>query len=265
MPDSFTPSPIRRQEVILGGTPVDLMDDELFLHELTCALRSDSRLAVASANLDHIYHFGARSRFQHQIGTGAVPWLTLLDGAPLAVRARQLTGVWWPRLAGADLIAPILRLTEAERHRVGFLGGSATMHQALQIRLAACYPTLQVAGYWAPARRELENIGTARQLATCVDQSGVDVLFVGLGKPRQELWIEQYGRLTGARVMLAFGASADFLAGTAPRAPRILRAVGMEWLYRLAREPRRLGNRYLVQGPQALRTLMVESHIAERI
>ncbi|CQD09129.1 teichoic acid biosynthesis protein [Mycolicibacterium conceptionense] len=88
------------------------------------------------------------------------------------------------------------------------------------------------------------------------------VLIVGLGKPRQELWIDRHGAATGAAVLAAFGAAADFLAGVVNRAPERYRRHGMEWMYRLNQEPRRLARRYLVQGPPAfaqLRHAVVEN------
>jgi exopolysaccharide biosynthesis WecB/TagA/CpsF family protein len=75
---------------------------------------------------------------------------------------------------------------------------------------------------------------------------------VSLGKPRQEIWCARYAAASGAKVCLAFGAAPDFIAGTVSRAPEVLRASGLEWLYRLWLEPRRLARRYLLQGPPAL-------------
>ncbi len=77
----------------------------------------------------------------------------------------------------------------------------------------------------------------------------MNVLVVCLGKPRQEHWIEQYGPLTGAQVLLAFGAVVDFLSGRIRRAPRWVADHGFEWAWRLGLEPRRLARRYLVRGP----------------
>ena len=96
---------------------------------------------------------------------------------------------------------------------------------------------------------------TGGVVAAEVAAAGVDVLVVGLGKPRQELWIDRHGAATGARVLLAFGAAADFLAGSVRRAPKFMQDNGIEWLYRLGVEPRRLARRYLVQGPPALLAL----------
>jgi exopolysaccharide biosynthesis WecB/TagA/CpsF family protein len=105
---------------------------------------------------------------------------------------------------------------------------------------------------WAPERAELTDPEGARALADAVRAAGVDLLVVGLGKPRQEHWIQHHAAASGARVLLAFGASADFLAGEVSRAPRWVQRGSAEWLYRLCKEPHRLGRRYLLQGPPAI-------------
>ncbi|MBD0324312.1 MAG: WecB/TagA/CpsF family glycosyltransferase [Aldersonia sp.] len=210
-------------------------------------------LAVGSANLDHLHHFTARSadRPGYVVGDGDVDWLLLADGVPIVRRARKLTGVRWPRLTGADLLVPILAVVEQQGATVGFLGGQAPMHEVLEHEIAVRFPGLSGVRCWAPARAEIDDPTRAAALATLVREAGIDLLVVGLGKPRQELWIDRHGVNCGASVALAFGASADFLAGAASRAPKPMQSFGLEWLYRLATEPRRMANRYLVQGPPA--------------
>ena len=95
----------------------------------------------------------------------------------------------------------------------------------------------------------LDDPARSSELADEVARAKVEILVVSLGKPRQELWIQSHAARTKARVFLAFGAAADFLAGVDHRAPVALQKRGLEWAYRLAREPRRLARRYLVEGP----------------
>ncbi|WP_168929543.1 WecB/TagA/CpsF family glycosyltransferase [Nocardioides sp. GY 10113] len=211
-------------------------------------------LAIASANLDHVHHFGASGRWrgtqEASQSAGLVEWLTLLDGEPLVRHVRRVTSQDWPKLAGSDLIAPLLDAAEGAGMSVGFLGGSPETHAELARRLADQRPALKVAGFWAPERAQLEDGGNSRRLAWEVRNAGADLLFVCLGKPRQEVWIAEYGHLTGARVMLAFGAAADFVAGKVVRAPSWVSERGLEWAWRLAQEPRRLARRYLLDaGP----------------
>ena len=206
------------------------------------------QLALGSVNLDHLHHFRP-TRFD---AGGPTTWLWLADGAPVAWRGARLSGRPWPRVTGADLLEPILEVCADQHARVGFLGGQADTHARLAEILAHRHPLAPSPEFWSPARRDVECPTASARLAAQVRDVGVRVLVVGLGKPRQEQWIQRYAAATGAAVVLAFGASADFLAGKVNRAPRFYRENGLEWLYRLRMEPRRLARRYLVQGPPAL-------------
>ncbi|MCS3492115.1 exopolysaccharide biosynthesis WecB/TagA/CpsF family protein [Arthrobacter sp. JUb119] len=270
----------------LAGIVVDLLaQDEavhrIINHALHVRREADSRpaaLSVVSANLDHIVQFGHGGRWQGTLGDSlhptwslrclpdafdapAMQWLNLLDGAPLVLRAQQLTGRRWPRLAGSDLIGPILDEAAARGLRVGFLGGQPAIQAELAVQLAQRRPKLQVCGFWAPQRQDIEDEGRSLRLAEQIRASGTEILVVGLGKPRQELWMASYGALTGASVLLAFGAVVDFLAGTVRRAPQRVAGSGLEWAWRLGLEPRRLARRYLVDDPPGLVALQRRSQL----
>ncbi len=251
------PGPAR---VTLAGTAVDLMDaaEALRIIEGHWHLDDATPLAVCSVNLDHIHHFGTGARWHgtgsHHAAPGSRPieWLNLVDGAPIAARLERATGTAWPRLAGSDLIGPILERAQASGLRVGFFGGNEATHELLRERLGLERPALRISGCWAPSAAELADPARSRELAAEIRAARTDVLVVCLGKPRQEVWIAEYGELTGAKTLLAFGAVVDFLAGRVERAPRWVAEHGLEWAWRLTLEPKRLARRYLVQGPGAL-------------
>ena len=244
--------------VTLGGVGVDLMNRESALAAIMerATDATEVPLGVLSANLDHVNHFGSGGRWEGTLEIPPLEWLTLLDGAPLVAKAEELTGQLWPRLAGSDLIEQILDEAAAQGLTVGFLGGSAEAHQLVSARLEAERPALRVAGWWAPPRQALTDPAACSQLCDDIRAVGVDILVVCLGKPRQELWIGEYGHRTGAKVLLAFGAVIDFLAGHIRRAPVRVSNAGLEWAWRLAMEPRRLAKRYVIEGPEAYLKLL---------
>ncbi|CAM3725210.1 WecB/TagA/CpsF family glycosyltransferase [Tsukamurella ocularis] len=205
-------------------------------------------LGVCSVNVDHLHHFGPGGR---RLG-GDVEWLSVADGAPIARRGAVLARCEWPRVTGADLLPQVIALAVEHGWRVGFFGGMPEMHDRLRSVLREKFPTLVVAGFWAPERAELDDPDAAERIVAEVRAAAPTVLIVGLGKPRQEAWIDEAGPRTGAAVLLPFGAAADFMAGTVVRAPERWQRAGVEWLYRLLQEPRRLARRYLIQGPPAL-------------
>jgi exopolysaccharide biosynthesis WecB/TagA/CpsF family protein len=255
----------RHEQVVLGGADVDLMGFDYLIDTFSSHLEhhDGAPLAIASANLDHIHHFGIGAPHADVMTTKDVNWLVLLDGAPLVRRAHALTNQTWPLLAGSDLLEPILDRCAEHSASVAFFGGSAVTHERLASILPARWPNIRVAGLWAPSRADIESPLSAAQLAREVAATAPDLVIVSLGKPRQEKWISEYGVLTGASVLLAFGASADFLAGTANRAPKVFRALGIEWSYRLMREPRRLFRRYCIEGPPAVRALREHSSVIQ--
>jgi len=247
--------------MMVGDVPVDLCTEDLVLDAVQSRLSGPrtTPLAIGSVNLDHLHHFaspgGPRLDHPDRHGDDGVDWALLADGAPIVSRAAKLTGQNWPRLTGSDLLPAILHLAEQSASRVGFYGGYPNLHLELDARIKQDFPDLSGVHYWSPDRADLNDPRKCLRDAKEVQSAGIDVLVVGLGKPRQEMWIEHYGTLTGCRALLAFGAAADFLAGTAHRAPVQLQRLGLEWLHRLGSDPRRLARRYLVEGPPELLTL----------
>lgn len=252
------------RRVLLGGCAVDLvMADDLWrlMDGHLGRPRGTGCLLVASANLDHLAHFGELVDGDDMDPGHMDDWLVLLDGIPLVQVARRLTGTAYPRLAGADLLPDFLGLAESRQSSVAVLGGSPALREPLAAAMARQWPRLNLVCHLTPPRDVLLDEQACRRIQQELASHRVDLLVVALGKPLQEQWIAKYANGTGALVAVAFGAAVDFMAGTIPRAPRWMRDHGLEWAYRLAREPRRLSRRYLVQSPRALRMLYANSAI----
>ena len=166
------------------------------------------------------------------------------DGAPVAWMLRNLGHAGQGRVSGPDLTWALLRRCEAESLPVYFFGSSRETLGLLAEKINAAFPALIVAGFEAPPFRP----ATAEEDAESVERintSGAGLVFVGLGCPKQENWMLAHRDRVNA-VMLGVGAAFDFHAGTVSRAPAWMRDSGLEWLHRLASEPRRLWRRYLV-------------------
>lgn len=255
--------PIRSRTVtmMIDRVAVDLCTEDVVMDAVRRSLTGvrSAPLAIGSVNLDHLHHFTAPGgpRLDHPDlhGDDGVDWVLLADGAPIVARATRLTGHSWPRLTGADLLPSIIHEAERAGSRVGFYGGFPDVHRKLDTRIREDFPDLGPVRYWSPERSGITDPRKCLRDAREIHDAGIDALVVSLGKPRQELWIEHFGTQTGTRAMLAFGAAADFLAGTAARAPVQLQRLGLEWLYRLTADPRRLARRYLLEGPPELLTL----------
>lgn len=251
------------QQLRMGGVVVDLATEQETMDLYREALRGEGEpLAVESANLDHLHWYPTGSH--DRADSRGLRWLTLMDGAPFVLMAKRVTGRTWERLTGADLLEPMLQVAAEEGRSVGFLGGMPAMHVQLREELERRMPTLRIAGMWAPERAEITTPEGAARWARIVQEAGTDVVVVALGKPRQEDWIRDHGAASGARAFLAFGAAADFIAGTVERAPKFYQDNHLEWAYRLSREPKRLARRYLLQGPPSLLRLVTRTDRAPR-
>lgn len=250
---SSTPDRRTRHDrcIRLGGQRIDLLEHAHVVKAVGDALDGTRRpLRLASANLDHVYRFDGEADLFETDDDGQ--WLVLLDGMPLVWTTRRRTGRRWAQLAGSDLLPDILGVCQERGARVAFVGGTDELRHRLPVALEQRWPELQVSGHWTPERAVIEDAAASEDLAAEIAEAGVDLLVVGLGKPRQERWMARHAGATGARVTAAFGASTEFIAGVQQRAPEALSRVGAEWAYRLYKEPRRLARRYLAEGPVAL-------------
>jgi N-acetylglucosaminyldiphosphoundecaprenol N-acetyl-beta-D-mannosaminyltransferase len=173
--------------------------------------------------------------------------LVTSDGMPLVWLLRLLGVADATRVYGPDLMLMVLEIAAAAGIPVGFHGGTNTALRKLVLRMTARFPELKVAYAKSPPFRPPtldEDECTTRE----IKDAGVRILLVGLGSPKQDFWMHEHaGRIDA--VMLGVGAAFDFLAGTKPQAPRWMQRSGLEWLFRLATEPRRLWRRYLTHNP----------------
>jgi N-acetylglucosaminyldiphosphoundecaprenol N-acetyl-beta-D-mannosaminyltransferase len=166
------------------------------------------------------------------------------DGMPL---------VWWSRLgprrlpervAGSDLIYGMCERAARHGYRVYFLGASPGVADEAASALAKRYPGLQVVGVECPPFRPLTDAEQAEQTAR-IRAARPDLLFVALSQPKGEFWLAEHIDRLGVPVGVQIGATLDFVAGRVRRSPRWMQKTGLEWAFRLAQEPRRLGGRYL--------------------
>lgn len=170
------------------------------------------------------------------------------DGMPL-VWMMRLKGVkTQQRTYGPTLMLHVMELAAYEGIPVGFYGGAPTTLATLVERMKTIYPDLQVNYIFSPPFRPLSG-EEAVQIRQQINSSGVRILFVGLGCPRQEYWIDAQRGLIPT-VMIGVGAAFDFHAGSKPQAPSWMQQLGLEWFFRLLTEPRRLWKRYLHHNPR---------------
>jgi N-acetylglucosaminyldiphosphoundecaprenol N-acetyl-beta-D-mannosaminyltransferase len=168
--------------------------------------------------------------------------MAVADGRPVWWACRLLGDTGAEHLRGEDLLLAICAAAQRLGLPVGFYGSTDDTLSAAEAELRRRYPDLRVTLRLAPPFRRLDAAEERRTVAE-IEASGARILFVALGCPKQERWMDEH-RATLTCVMIGVGAAVDMLAGTVPAAPRAVQRFGLEWLYRLLKEPGRLWRRY---------------------
>jgi N-acetylglucosaminyldiphosphoundecaprenol N-acetyl-beta-D-mannosaminyltransferase len=175
-------------------------------------------------------------------------WLTTPDGMPLVWLAHQAGHKDVTRVYGPDLMLAVCDAGRATGLRHFFYGGDPGVAAALQVSLGSRFPGLQVVGTHCPPYRPLtdqEFSALQQEITACRP----DVIWVGLGTPKQDEFMAATWDKLDAGVLIGVGAAFDFLSGRKKQAPRWMQRSGLEWLFRLGQEPSRLAYRYLVYNP----------------
>lgn len=170
------------------------------------------------------------------------------DGMPLVWGLSLLGLRGAKRVYGPVLTSVVCEEIEKRGLPVGFYGGSEEVLKLMMSNLKAKFPSLNVAYAFSPPFRALTNDEEAKVIEN-ITTSGIRILFVGLGCPKQETWMAEHKDAIPA-VMIGVGAAFDFIAGVKPQSPRWMQHVGLEWLFRLITEPSRLWKRYLYHNPR---------------
>src|SRR5207237_3403432 len=198
---------------------------------------------VATPNTDHIVRLHKDAVFR-QAYAGAS--LGLADGMPLIWASRSLGGPLQMRVTGADLLPAVCEMAASDAKSVFLLGRRPGVGERAALNLQARYPGLQIAGTYAPPMGFERDPGEQKRIVQQVNRVCPDILAIGLGAPKQELWIAAHRRELPFGVGLCIGAAIDFAAGTLERAPLWMQEHGFEWLWRLIQDTKRLWKRYLV-------------------
>jgi N-acetylglucosaminyldiphosphoundecaprenol N-acetyl-beta-D-mannosaminyltransferase len=233
-------------KVPILGIPLALADYERTMDWIDATVSDGGRgyVSAAAVHLVMVSQEHARTRDAVLGCSLAVP-----DGQPLVWAMRSL-GHGASRVYGPELMARFCERSTRTGTRMYLYGGrnqGALVQLALNLRRR--YPGIKIVGGYSPPYRELTDEERERVIGD-VNSSGADVVWVGIGQPKQELWMAEHRDRLSAPVLIGVGAAFDFHAGLVPQAPDWMQHVGLEWLYRLAREPRRLWRRYLRYNPR---------------
>ncbi len=232
---------MERLQVSVIHSPIDVITESEALQRIALWSSSHESRAVYLCNVHSVVTARHDVTFAKVLSEADI---ALPDGAPLAWMQRLHGASGQKRISGPDLMWDYCAAAASRGESIYLLGAAPDTLSALQRKLVTAFPLLRIAGTCSPPFRALtEEEDTA--IVDAINTSGAGTVWVSLGCPKQERWIHAHrGRINA--VMLGVGAAFDFHAGTCKRAPEWMRDNGLEWLYRLIQEPRRLWKRYFV-------------------
>ena len=242
----MSPSPLALPRISIGALPLDVVDFEGALNAIDRLISAKQGGTVFTPNVDHIVMAEHDERFRTAYRAAA---LSLVDGTPVLWASRLLRKPLPAKISGSDLVMPLMRRAAERGYRVYFLGGAPGVADLAKSKLEAELPGIQIVGTDA-SRIDVNLPADADEVAERIERAAPDLVLVALGAPKQELWSFTRTERLKPAVLLGVGASLDFIAGIQKRAPRWMSKAGLEWLYRLAQEPRRLAARYLLRDPE---------------
>lgn len=234
-----------RRRIPVLGLRVDLTSyDETIARIIELARRGLGGY-VCVANVHVAIEAEDDARFAEMVNAAD---LVLPDGVPLVWMQRLQGNENATQVRGPSLMPMLMRQAEAHSLKVGFIGGLPPVLETIRDRASREFPDLDIAYVHSPPFREASS-REIEQDCKEIGEAGVQILFVGLGCPKQERWMAS-NRSSIDAVMIGVGAAFDLYAGNIREAPRWMSKLGLEWMFRLVQEPRRLFSRYLAVNPR---------------
>ena len=186
--------------------------------------------------------------------------LVTADGVAIVWASRLLGDPLPERVNGTDLMHRLLGLAEEKGYRIYILGAKQPVLQRAVARIREDHPALLVAGYRDGYFDDSEAMAVARE----IEQACPDILFVAISSPRKEFFLGRYRAVMNVPLVLGVGGSIDIVAGITKRAPVLMQRLGLEWLFRIVQEPRRMFGRYLRTNPRFI-LMVARETLARRL
>jgi N-acetylglucosaminyldiphosphoundecaprenol N-acetyl-beta-D-mannosaminyltransferase len=227
------------------GVGIGVLNLQTALDEIAAALRDRRKGYVCVTGVHGVIEAQSDGEFRN-ILNGAL--LCTPDGMPMVWLGKIRGHAEMRRVYGPDLMLEVCAWSEKNSCRHFFLGGADGVAGRLAETLKSRFPKMEIAGTFTPPFRPF-NAAEERQLAETIRAARPDILWVGLSTPKQEKFMAEFLPKLDVTLMIGVGAAFDFLSGRVKQAPRWMQRSGLEWFYRLCREPRRLAKRYFKNNP----------------
>lgn len=202
---------------------------------------------VVTPNVDHIVQLEKNAAFKQAYDHAS---MVVADGKPVVLASKILGKALPETVPGSDLVPNIFERFQQKNLplKIYLLGAMPGVGEVAAANIKAHWPMVEVVGILSPDFGFEKDSAYCDRICQSVAEAKADLLVIGLGAPKQEIWVDKYAHQLPVKVALCVGATIDFLAGNKPRAPMWMRKCGLEWLHRMGSEPKRLVKRYLVDA-----------------
>ncbi len=225
------------------NTEIDNLTMDEALEQIDVLIQEHRNAYVVTPNVDHIIQL---ERGGELVEAYREANLILADGKPLIWISKAYGTPIKEKISGSDLFPRLCALAARKGYKMFFLGAAEGVAARAAENLTTRYPGLQVTGTYSPSYGFEKDEAEVNKINEMIREAAPHILIVGLGCPKQELFIYHFREKLGVPLSLGLGASLDFEAGNVRRAPSWMANHGLEWLYRIFQDPKRLAKRYLI-------------------
>ncbi|MBK1813886.1 WecB/TagA/CpsF family glycosyltransferase [Clostridium sp. YIM B02505] len=235
--------------ISLLNTVVDNLDLNEALDEIVKLVNNKRYNYVVTPNVDHIIQLERDKEFREVYDNAD---LILTDGMPLIWISKLKKTPIKEKVSGSDLFPEVCSLSAKKGYSIFLLGAAEGVAAKAASNLMEKYEGLNICGTYSPCYGFEKDDEEIKKIIAMINEKKPDILAVGLGAPKQEKFIYKYREQLKVPVSLAIGASIDFEAGNIKRAPKWMQKSGLEWFYRLMKEPKRMFKRYIIDDLKIL-------------
>ena len=225
------------------NTEVDNLTMQETLQEIEKIIKKNDSSYVVTPNVDHIVQLEKNQELRDVYANAS---LILTDGKPLIWISKLYGTPIKEKISGSDLFPLLCKLAAEKNYTMFFLGAAEDVARTAADNLIRKFPGLKVVGTYSPPFGFEKDEMEMNKIKSMINKTKPDILIVGLGCPKQELFMYHHCKELNVPISFGLGASLDFEAGNVKRAPKWMANNGLEWLYRITQDPKRMAKRYLV-------------------
>ncbi|HFU7057824.1 TPA: WecB/TagA/CpsF family glycosyltransferase [Bacillus cereus] len=226
-------------------------------HHLGEVVRDNKKIHLHTANVDHIVIASKDYEFAEILKNAEI---VIADGMPIVWYSKILKKRLPERVTGVDLAYKMCETSRENNFKMFLLGAAEGIGELATEKMRDLYPNVEIVGSYSPKKEEINDEEKSIQIIKKINNSGANVLLVALGAPKQEFWISKYKDALNTNINIGVGATIDFMAGNVKRAPMFYQKYGLEWMYRLFQEPKRMFKRYIINDSSFI-ILVIKDYI----